>query len=772
MKAGGRSVADTLPWHARLRRWLARTLAVLARPDPAAGVVMPDATARIDDGVDYSLPLVLPDWLTGDERAKLISAAIREASSVYHHQFDRPYLYAENMSQFPTADPLREWDYSTRREVLARCHLAYERNPLAKSAIGLTTFFSVGEGFTVTCRNPDVQAVLDEFRANAENAIEQYEKEFCNDLQVDGELFIRFHQDEASGQVVITPIPPWEIDWIETEMGFARRVKVYHQNGQQSSGKPGEVEAIDEEIPAELVLHVTINKHSYHMRGKPELFVILPWLKAYKDWLEGRARQNHWRGALLWDVSLKDASPTQVAAKRAQYRQPPPPGSLAIHNDKETWELKDAKVGAADAGEDGRQIKLMTAVGAKLPEYMLSDGENANLASATAQQLPALRKFVEFQDIQIGQVWKPVYRRVIERAIAAGTLTEEVDEYDSEGEPVTEDVAVETPPKAPEIDPQTGFPKPQPEALKGPPQKIKAVDAFDVVGPEIETTDPKTLAEAMQIITTNDWASPETASQKLGFDYYVEQKKIEKHLRRKQQRMAQGLEPGAFPVDLAGFQGDDPAGQRGAGDGGKPARESEPVEPPVIVEAAPTPPAPVTIVNVLGERANGHAPENADDVATHLRRIISDQVQEAERQAQAAANERTDALGVELGAVRQEVRATAGALNQRLDSLAVEAHRRETDTLAAFRQVMDALEEASEPATLTVDEALVRRIASEVAQTAVAEVEPVGQDVIATDEAGRATRLRRRYASGRFVDYDVIRNADMSIAALQRVQGE
>ena len=27
---------------------------------------------------------------------------------------------------------------------------------------------------------------------------------------------------------------------------------------------------------------------------------VLPWLKAYWDWMEDRARQNHWRGSLLW----------------------------------------------------------------------------------------------------------------------------------------------------------------------------------------------------------------------------------------------------------------------------------------------------------------------------------------------------------------------------------------------------------------------------------------------------------------------------------------
>ena len=748
-------------WHVRLRQWAARSLAVLARPDGAAGAIVADNTPYIDDGVNYGLPLALPDWYPAEVRAELVKvAAMREASSVYHHQFDKPYLTGENLSMFPTADPLREWDHQTRREVLSRCHLAYERNPLAGSAIGLTTFFAVGEGFTVTCRNPDVQAVIDEFRANPENAIEQYEKEFCNDLQVDGELFIRFHQDEE-GQVVITVVPPWEIDWIETEMGFAKRVKAYHQNGSQSTGKPGEIEAINEDLPAGQVLHVAINKHSYHTRGKSELFRILPWLKAYKDWLEGRARQNHWRGSLLFDVALAGATPQQVAAKRAQYKQPPPPGSLAIHNDKETWSVIDPKVGAADVSEDGRQMKLMSAVGVKLPEYMLSDGENANLASATAQQLPALRKFVDLQDVNVSQVWKPIYRRVILAAIAAGRLTEEVEEYDSQGELVTEELPDAAPAKAPEIDPATGLPKVAAAPKVGPAKKIKAIDAFDVVGPEIETSDPKTLADALAVASGQDWVSAETASQKMGFDYYVEQKKIDKHLRKKQQRMAQGLDTGMYPMPLADFNGEEDGAP-----GGKPAPKRESETP--AVEVAPAVP---TLIKFIAPYGNGHVQEPGD-LALEVQRMIDERVQEEKVKSFQASEDRTQALGVELGAVRQEVRQTAGELTQRLDDLAEAAAVRETQTLAIYRQMLDKLEEANEPPIIRVDEGLIRRIAERAAQTAVADVDTLAQEVSAKDEHGRAVRLKRVYASGRIVEYAVVRDTDGNIAALQRLQGE
>jgi len=87
---------------------------------------------------------------------------------------------------------------------------------IAKAAVRLTTFFTVGEGYTITYRNKQVEEILEAFRKHADNAVAVLEKQLCDDLQVDGELFIRFHtgQDNA---LVVTSIPPWEIDWIKTE---------------------------------------------------------------------------------------------------------------------------------------------------------------------------------------------------------------------------------------------------------------------------------------------------------------------------------------------------------------------------------------------------------------------------------------------------------------------------------------------------------------------------------------------------------------------------
>lgn len=511
----------------RLRRRLARFLLNFSSPE-AASAVSP-YNYGIDDGVDYSLPLVIPNGASADYREKAILAAVREAEATFHFQFDRPYRYAENLSQFPTVDPLSEWDAQTRAEIIARCHLAHERNPLANAAVSLTTMFTVGDGFHLTYRNQEVEAVIEEFVNDATNAIAGLEKSTSDDLQTDGEVFMRFHSG-PDGRTAIVPLKPWEVLWIQHERGLPRRVEFFHWQGNTTTGVPGDSAFGQEDIPVDEIIHVAINRRSYELRGRPELFRILPWLKAYKDWLEGRARQNHWRGALLWAVTLIGGTAGQVAAKRAQYKQPPPPGSLVVSNDKEKWEPLSSTVGGADVAQDGRQIKLMTAVGMLLPEYMLSDGSNSNLASATAQQLPSLRKFVNLQDILVGELWEPVYRRVVENAIAAGVLPEVVPKQDEDGDPI--------------LDPL------------GQPNTIPAVEAFSVTASELESDDPKNLADALNIAVTRGWVSNETASGRMGFDYRMEQKKINSEEQANAELTAQGLRnpgPGIVPP-VAQFQ--------------------------------------------------------------------------------------------------------------------------------------------------------------------------------------------------------------------------
>lgn len=499
-----------------------------------------DRSPRILDGVDYSLPIVLSEQsevALGHGRDAYLHEA---ASATYRFQFDNPYRTDELPFDPVTEDPLREWTKATRERVLTNTHAAYQRNPIANRGCKYISNFTVGEGFNLTCRNEDVEKVLQTFIDDPDNEVRTYERQAVVDLAVDGEIMLRWFQDDNG--IVMVPMRPWECEYIETELGFFRRRVKYHFQLRQTRGDdPTSGEGTTPlDVPADEMLHVAINRHGYELRGRPELYPILPWLKAYKDWLENRARQNYWRGALVFWVSVKNAAAQVLATVAARWRKPPSPGSVAVETDNVTVNTVTNPVAAGDASEDGRQIKLMSAVGLGLPEYFLGDGSNTNLASANKQQLPALTSFSEFQRVLVEMLWTPAFRRVLTWAIENGQLPAMVEEQDADGDPVPEPAKPSSDPA--DVMPVPGMMQPAPaRAKKG--RLIDTLDAFSVVYAPIQDTDVVNIAQAMNLALANELVSKETASAEMGFDYGIEKKRISKERREDIEAMARGEKP-------------------------------------------------------------------------------------------------------------------------------------------------------------------------------------------------------------------------------------
>lgn len=525
---------------------------------------------RINDGLDYALPVLLPQFQREqlEKSGKLNAWLTEQVRDTYNLPFDDPaYRMGDVLSTLVIEDPLREWNWSTRTRVLSSTHSAYSRNPIAKRAVHYVSAFVVGEGFNLVCKNKDVEQVLQDFIDNPDNAIREYERQAPRDLMVDGELLTRFY--EQDGEVVAVPMRPWEVQYIQTEDGFFRRALNYHvqpySNYNSDDPQSAQQQTAAYDVKAADVVHVAINRHAYELRGRPELYSALPWLRAHKEWLENRARQNHWRGALLWWVKIASAVPGVIAAKLAQYQRPPTPGSTVVTSDKEEWSALTNPVGAGEASEDGRQLKIMALNGiAGIPEYMTGDGENANLATSKSQQLPVLTTFGEFQTILIEQLWIPMFKRVLTVAIEAGLLPEEVEEQDADGDPVLED-----PPDTGEPTPmiaQPGTPPPEP-AKEMPAKKLKTLDAFEVQYEPVGGDDIKTLADALDVAAANGWVSAQTATTELGFDFAIEQKRIKKERKANNEAMMRGeipLPPEVVPPELADEGANDPANKKAA----------------------------------------------------------------------------------------------------------------------------------------------------------------------------------------------------------------
>lgn len=290
---------------------------------------------------------------------------------------------------------------------------AYHANPLAFAIIETTTSFVLGRGIKLDASHTRVQRVLDDFWQA--NSMDERVYAISNELALYGELFVRYFVNPFDGGVKVRLTDPSLIDQIESDPEDIETPLRFHRRSLDDSGEGVWFQAGSE------MQHFAINKVSNAQRGNSDLTPLLPWLRRYKDWLTDRVRINKYKGAFLWDVTLRGADRRTIETKRMEYAAPPPPGSVIIHNDAEQWQAVQPAINANDAKEDGRAIKLMIAAGAGLPEHYLADSNNGNRATAAEMGMPTLLKFQRRQRY-VRYILRTILDRVLAEARHAGRL--------------------------------------------------------------------------------------------------------------------------------------------------------------------------------------------------------------------------------------------------------------------------------------------------------------------------------------------------------------
>jgi hypothetical protein len=397
---------------------------------------------------------------------------------------------------------------STYLELHNTIYEAYHANPLAAAIIEMTTSFVLGKGITIDAANRNVQRVLMAFWNDPDNFMDERIYNMCTELSLYGEIFVRFFVNKYDGTIKVRMIDPSLIDLIETDPEDIETHLRYHKRpvGQTISITDPPQQAPDFSIPANKqtieintegewyearkdMVQFAINKVSNAKRGNSDLSTILPWLRRYKDWLTDRVRINKYKGAFLWDVTLRGADKKIIDRKKMEYAYPPEPGSVIIHNETEAWNAVQPNINANDAKEDGRAIKLMVAVGAGIPEHYLSDSSQGNRATAAEMGMPTLLKFQRRQRI-IKNMLHVILDRVILEAQNAGRLGKTIN------------------------------------------------TSYDIIFPEIDTSENQILGtgltyltQALDISKRNGWISDETAM-KILFKFANEEINIDEELQR------------------------------------------------------------------------------------------------------------------------------------------------------------------------------------------------------------------------------------------------
>jgi hypothetical protein len=354
-------------------------------------------------------------------------AVLERALAVVREEQTRDDDYGWRAAYSGGMGGLTERDDLGWREAIEESYLAYRYNPLGNAIIEQSTNFVLGGGARVVASDARVQRVVDLFWQDPDNAMDERIYRLLTELSLFGEQFVRYYVEPVTGRVVIRQLDPAYVTEIETDAEDVERVLRYRyappSRSLTSSGLSGD----GEWIPAGEVSHFALNKVSNALRGGGDLLPVLPWLRRYREWCEDRVRQNKYKGAFLWHWKVEGAGKADVERLRAEWAAAPPePATVLFTNEKEDLKAVEPHIGAGDVRDDGRALRLLIAAGAGIPEHYLSEGGNANRATAAEMGLPAIKRFQRRQEY-FRQVLLTICSRAVREAQKVGRLGPRVD---------------------------------------------------------------------------------------------------------------------------------------------------------------------------------------------------------------------------------------------------------------------------------------------------------------------------------------------------------
>jgi hypothetical protein len=318
--------------------------------------------------------------------------------------------------------------FSERQEQLADALEAWRVNALARRIVALTTDYVVGAGVTVGSSVEWVDSWIAAFWTHPKNRMPIRVLSLCDELTRSGELFPVLSTNPVDGMSYIRSIPARQIDQIQTQDGDYETALTFHQVDPRQMTIAGRgwvaFDNPDRALVAgsqQVMLHLAINRPIGATRGSGDLDPILKWLKRYNAFLEARLALNLHASAFVYDVTVKGATPDQLAKRKSELVNPPAAGSVLVHGDDEVWTVNRPQIAGWDASPDGKAVLGMVATGSGTPAHWLNSIDANTQATASEMGGPALRHYEHRQLLFTAFVEDLVYA-ALEQARASGAL--------------------------------------------------------------------------------------------------------------------------------------------------------------------------------------------------------------------------------------------------------------------------------------------------------------------------------------------------------------
>jgi hypothetical protein len=342
-------------------------------------------------------------------------------------------------------------------QIARNCRIMAIASPLMKRAVNLRIAYIFGGGVTVTCRDEDVNTVVQQFwdddSTQAALTSSQAQEELERALETDGNVFIALFTSPLLGRVQPRSTPfeeiqdvisnpedrdePWfyireyETSVIEPGYGtgvtrtrWERRRVLHPALGYYPASRPQAINGVPINWSAP-ILHLSVNRLDGQKFGIGDAYAGLVWARAYEGFLTDWAKLVKALSRFAWRVTAPRRSAAQRAAARIDQHTRSFDTSGGQQGVGETAAMTGAtleaipKTGATIDAESGKPLAGLVAASMGIPLTMLLADPGISGARATAETLddPMAR--------EIGQrrsLWSAAYKRILSYVIDQSVL--------------------------------------------------------------------------------------------------------------------------------------------------------------------------------------------------------------------------------------------------------------------------------------------------------------------------------------------------------------
>jgi len=290
-------------------------------------------------------------------------------------------------------------------------------DPLASRSVRLMTDYSFGTGISWNAKDERAGQVLSDFwnaSINQPLLSAKGQRKSSDKLLVDGELFLAVF---LGNETTIRRINPLEITEFITDPDDAENIRYFKREWSDTQGSPhtdyyrsfanlkdkGCQDSLGKTIrktDEALIYPVAIN--DLGQRGHSYLAPALDWIKLYRKFLASRVAIMLALSKFAWKMKVHGGSAAVESAKNVYHEQEIAPGSMQVENLSSDLQPIKTDSGAAQAYQDGRQLKLQVAAGTGWPEQYYGDISIGNLATAKTVELPVQKMCQSYQSIWTG----------------------------------------------------------------------------------------------------------------------------------------------------------------------------------------------------------------------------------------------------------------------------------------------------------------------------------------------------------------------------------